>query len=119
MAKAGAERERITSTLPHPALELALDLAAHVAIGDLAAAIAALLAAGQRQLDLGARALEVDPGGNQGQPFLRGFADQALDLGPVQEQLAGPLGLVVLDGWPARRGMWRLRSQTSPSSTTA
>ena len=56
----------------------------------------ALLAPGQRQLDLRPRALEVDPRRDQGQSFLRGLADQPLDLAPVQEQFARPLRLVVL-----------------------
>ena len=78
------------------ALEFALDLATHVTVRDLAPPVAPLLARGQRQLDLRPRSLEVDPGRDQGQAALRRFADQALDLGPVQEQLARPLRLVVL-----------------------
>src|ERR1700751_5291274 len=64
----------------HPAFELAFDFAAHIAVGDLAAAVAALLAPRQRQLDLRPRAFEVDPHRHQGEAFLGGFADQALDL---------------------------------------
>ena len=76
--------------------ELALDLALHVAVADLAAAVALLLAAGERQLDLRPRALEVDPRRDQRQALALEAADQALDLVAVQEQLARPLGLVVL-----------------------
>src|SRR6188472_226786 len=70
-----AERERITPKLPHPALEFALDFAAHVAVRDLAPAVAPLLAPGQGQLDLRPRALKVNPQRDQRQPFLRGLAD--------------------------------------------
>src|SRR2546423_3946918 len=80
----------------HSPLVVALELAPHVALGDLASPIAAVLAARQRQLDLRVRALEVDPGRNQGQAALLRLADQALDLLPVQEQLAGALRVVVL-----------------------
>src|SRR6188472_709990 len=82
--------------LPDSALEFALDFTPHVSLRDLAAAIAALLAAGQRQLDLCPGALEVNPGRDQGQPPLRGLSDQPLDLGSVQKQLARAFGVVVL-----------------------
>src|SRR5512134_4000647 len=80
----------------HALLELALDLAARVALLDVAAAVAALLAGGEGDLDLGARALEVDPGGDQCEAALGGLADQALDLAAVQQQFAGAVGVVVL-----------------------
>src|ERR1044072_8560647 len=96
--------ESQASTLPHSSLEFALDLAPHVAFGDLLTAVATLLAAGQGQLHLRARVLEVDPGRDQGQAPLRGLADQALDLRPVQEQLARPLRLVVLAAGRLIRG---------------
>src|SRR5215213_6073000 len=86
----------IGAKLPHPPLEFALDLAAGVALRDLAPPVASLLAFGQRQLDLRARSLEVDPGRDQGQAALRRFAYQALDLRPVEQQPARPLRLVVL-----------------------
>src|SRR5881394_1049879 len=86
----------INPKLPHSALEFALDLATHVTVRDLAPPVAPLLARGQCQLDLCPRALEVDPGRYQGQAALRGFADQPLDLRPMQKQLARPLRLMVL-----------------------
>ena len=46
---------------------LALHLPLLIAIADLAPAVTLLLAAGKRQLHLGPRPLEVDPGGDQGQ----------------------------------------------------
>src|SRR5919198_1002515 len=59
--------ERLSGSA-HAAPMLPLDLPPDVATPDLATAIALLLAPGQRQLHLCARALEVDTGGNQGQP---------------------------------------------------
>src|SRR4029079_13037484 len=61
--------------LSEASLELPLDLPAHVPVGDLAAPVAPLLAAGERELDLCARRLEVDPRRDQGQPALLRLAD--------------------------------------------
>src|SRR6478752_4715504 len=72
----------------HPSLELALDLSANVTVGDLASPVATLLVSRQSQLHLRPRAFEIDPGRDQSQPFLRGFADQALNLLPMQQQFA-------------------------------
>src|SRR3954454_11300627 len=80
------------STSTHPSLELALDLSADVAVGDLTAPVGTLLVSRQSQLHLCPRSFEIDPGWNQGQTFLRSFPDQALDLLLVQEQLPRPLG---------------------------
>src|SRR3954449_3397660 len=86
---------------PEGALHLALELA----LLDRLALVADVLAARERDLDLGAVARgEVEPGRAQRQPLLLGLADQALDLPPVHEQLARTLGLVVLArGRPVRR----------------
>src|SRR5262249_28053823 len=89
---------------PHPPLELALNFAADHAISALAAAVAALPATGQRQFDLCAWALEVDPGRDQRQPFLGGFPDQPLDLLAMQEQLARTLGVMGVAGRELIRG---------------
>ena len=97
-------------------LLLALDLAADVAVADLAPAVALLLAARQRQLDLGARALEVDPRRARASgPCAARRPDQALDLVAVQQQLARALGIVVLVRAPARRaGCGRCAARPRP-----
>src|SRR4051794_30692952 len=74
---------------------LPLHLALEIAVTDLTAAVPSLLAAGQGQLHLRPRALEVDPGGDQGQAAALAATDQALDLVPVKEQLAGSLGIMI------------------------
>src|SRR5262245_16196946 len=93
---ADGERAGSPARLPHPVAHLALDLAADVAIADLTPAVALLLAARQRQLDLGPGALEVDPGRDHRQALALEAAYQALDLVTVEEQLARALGIVVL-----------------------
>src|SRR4051794_26202776 len=85
---------RCESLQPLPVL--ALDLSPDVTVTNLAAPVALLLAAREGQLDLGPRALEVEPGGDQRQPAPLATPDQALDLVPVEEQLAGTLRVVVL-----------------------
>src|SRR5439155_221673 len=52
-----------------------------------------VLAAGQRDLDLGVRAREVDARGDEREPALRGTRGDAVELAPVQQQLARALGL--------------------------
>src|SRR6266540_1836867 len=86
----------LASRLAEALLEVPLDLSAQVPIGDLAAAVPPLLALRQRELDLRPRALEVDPGRDQGQSALGRLADQPLDLAAMEEELAGPVGIVVL-----------------------
>src|SRR5215212_6160147 len=95
-------------------LEVALDLPAQVPVGDLATAIPALLALREGQLDLGPRPLEVDPGRNQGQPALGGLANKALDLPAMKEELARPIGIVVLI---RRRQVWRDVGPAQPNLT--
>src|SRR5918995_3599695 len=77
-------------------LVIALDLAPQVPIAYLAPPVAAFLPAGEGQLHLGARSLEVDAGGDQGEAALRCLAHQALYLVSMQEELSRPLRLVVL-----------------------
>src|SRR3954453_250649 len=81
-----------------PLLEVPLHLAADVAVGDLPAAITALLALGESQLELRPRSLEVDAHGYQRQAALRGLPDQPLDLAAVEQQLPGTVEFVVLVG---------------------
>ena len=50
------------SSVAQAVTQLAVDLALNVAIADLATAVAPFLAAGEGELDLRVRALEVDPG---------------------------------------------------------
>ena len=67
-----------------------------LALLDGAALVVLLLALGDRELDLRPRAREVDPRRHDRQPLLGRLADQPLDLALVQQQLARPLGIVVL-----------------------
>src|SRR3954468_12063216 len=77
-------------------LERLLDLAAGVLFFQVAPLVLDVLAAGQRDLDLGSPVLPVEPRWDQRHPLLRGATDQPLDLAPVQQQLARALGLMVL-----------------------
>ena len=89
---------------PYSGLPLdALDAAAEVA-GDLAflgaaldvlALVVVLLAAGQAQLDLEAAVLEVQLQRDEGVLAVADLARQRIDLGPVQQKLAGPARGVV------------------------
>src|SRR3954447_13140580 len=79
-----------------PVAMLALDLPLDVAVTNLPAPVTLLLAAGEGQLDLGVRPLEVDPRRDQGQPAALAATDESLDLVAVKEQLAGALRIVVL-----------------------
>src|SRR6185312_16246635 len=71
--------------------QLALDLPRHLALADRLALVIEVLALRQRDLDLGPRARpgEVHARRHQGQASLLRAAHQALDLGLVQQQLAG------------------------------
>ena len=80
------------------AFELPLDVALDVPVGDLATAVATLLAPGQREFHLCLRTLEVDAGRDQRQALLPGGPDQPFDLAPVEQQLARALGFVVVRG---------------------
>src|SRR3954468_17068948 len=74
----------------------ALHVALALALLDRLALVEAVLAAGERDLDLRARALEVDARRDEREAALLDARLQALDLAPVDEQLARALGLVVL-----------------------
>src|SRR5215210_7361464 len=71
-----------------PGLQRALDLAAGVAILQVAALVALFLAARDRQLDLDAAVSEVEPRRDEGQALLADRAVQRIDLAAVQEELA-------------------------------
>ena len=72
----------------------------HVALGlavaDRLALVVEVLAAGQRDLDLGVRAGEVDPRRHQRQPALVDADREPVELAAVQQQLARALRVVVL-----------------------
>jgi hypothetical protein len=77
--------------------ELAGHLAVRIAIGDVAATVVGLLAAGETDLDLGsALAGEVQAKRDERQALRLRPAEQLVDLGAAEEQLANPLGLVVV-----------------------
>ena len=86
------ESTRIHLVNSTPALERALDLPLGVPVGDVAALVLPLLAAGQRELDLDAALLEVEPRRNQRQTLLAHLAPEIVDLVAMQEQLAVALG---------------------------
>src|SRR5688500_18663933 len=80
--------------------ELAIEVALHVAVLDRGALVEAVLATRGRELDLRAPVGEVDPRRDDRQALLGDPAEEALDLTPVEQELARALGLVVL---PRRR----------------
>src|SRR5688500_4479500 len=87
----GGPLASLHDALAHAVAELALYLTPNLAVAYLASAISAFLAARKCQLDLRARALEVDAQGHESQPFLRRRAYQPLDLVGMQEQLSRPI----------------------------
>ena len=105
----GMEHSHILST-PAPQLPLAaaeprsaprfadgaLDVALGLALADRLALVVEVLASRQRDLDLRVRAREVDPRGHQREAALWPRAREAVELAPVQQQLARALGVVVL-----------------------
>src|SRR5206468_3723474 len=72
----------------------ALDLAAMLAFGDRLALLELPLASSEREVELRETVGEVDAKWYEREPTFRGLPDQALDLGPVQQQLARPLRVV-------------------------
>src|SRR3954447_5210613 len=86
---------RSSNSSSAPAPERPLDVSVSVALGDVAALVALLLAAADGELELRAAVLEVEPRRDDSQPFLLDLADQGLDLAPVEQQLAVAAGLVV------------------------
>src|SRR5450432_2292851 len=76
--------------------ELPGDVAAGVALGDVPAPVVELLAPGQADLDLGPPALvDVQPERDHRLALLLRLREELGQLGAVDEQLAGPLRLVV------------------------
>src|SRR5689334_18764214 len=79
---------RGAANMPRPLrsafLQCLLDLAARVLLLQVAPLVLDVLAARQRDLDLRAAVLPVEPGRDQRQPLLGGAADQPLDLSLVQ-----------------------------------
>src|SRR4051794_36662086 len=80
-----------------PAPERPLDVAVGVALGNVAALVALLLAAADGELELRAAVLEVEPRRDDSQPLLLDLTDEGLDLASVEQQLAVAAGLVVRD----------------------
>ena len=77
--------------------QFAGDVPPRVAVGDVAAAVVELLAAGEPELDLGpALLVDVEPQRDDRLALGLRLAQQLVDLGAVEEELAGPLGLVVV-----------------------
>jgi len=76
--------------------QVAVDLSPGVALGDLAPAVVGLLAPGEPQLQLGMAALvDVEAERDERQPLGLRLDRQHVDLVAVEEELAGPLRLVV------------------------
>src|SRR5437870_1871094 len=67
-----------------------------LALGDRAPLVAQLLAPRDRDLDLHSAVLEIEPRRHEGEALLAHLGVQPLDLAPVQQELARPVGLVVL-----------------------
>src|SRR3954453_10196899 len=76
-------------------LQRALDLPLRVALGEVAALVAYVLAARERELDLRAAVLPVHARRNEREALLADAAVQRVDLAAVEEELARPVGLVV------------------------
>src|SRR5436305_13448447 len=83
-----------SSSSATPRLELALDAALRLAVGDVAPLVAAFLAAPQRQLDLGAAVLEVQAGRDEREALLGHLGGEPLHLAAVQEELSRAVGAV-------------------------
>ena len=75
------------------ALERPLDAALGLAVGDVASLVAELLAPRERELDLHAPVLEVEPGRDERQAALGDLRGELVDLAPVQEELAVAVGV--------------------------
>src|SRR4029450_13962972 len=85
-------------------LELAFDAALRLALGDVAALVAPFLAARERELDLCAAVLEVEPRRHERQPALGDLRAELVDLAAVQQQLPVAVRVVRLD---RRLLVWR------------
>src|SRR5262249_54471890 len=94
---ARARAPRLASSVP-------LLVAAHglagppvgLAVGDRRALVVQLLAAREAELDLGPAVLPVELGRHEGETALAQPPAQPVDLAPVEQELAHPLGRVVL-----------------------
>src|SRR5262245_40184938 len=93
--RGGRRANRNGASLAPAALERALDLPLRVAVGDRPALVADVLAARERELDLHATVLEVEPRRDERQPLLAYLAVEAVELAPVEQELPRPGGLVV------------------------
>jgi hypothetical protein len=76
-------------------LDLAVELAFRLAVGDRAALVAELLAPPDRDLGLHPAVLEVEPRRDEGEALLPHLCVEALDLAPVHQELPRPVRLVV------------------------
>ena len=76
-------------------LESSLHVTVGFALGDVAALVAPLLAAGQGKLDLGAPVLEVEPRRDHGEALLADLAREGLELLLVKQELSVAVRIVV------------------------
>src|SRR5919201_4005397 len=79
------------------ALDLALEAAPRLPLGDVASLVPSFLATGEGELDLGAPVPEVEPCRDEREAALGGLRGELVDLAAVEEQLAVAVGLVWLD----------------------
>src|SRR5438445_3988169 len=86
---------RPTLMLGAPALQGPFHLPLGIAVGEVAALVDPLLAAGDGDLDLHAPVLPVEAGRNEGQAPLPHLAVERVDLAPVEEELPRPGRIVV------------------------
>src|SRR5579864_2991817 len=89
------ERETPESTGLAAPSQLALDLPARIALGDVAPLVVQFLASCERELDLHAAVLEVHPRRHDGHALLAHLSIQSVDLAPVQQELARAFRIVV------------------------
>ena len=83
-------------SFPRPgsaALEHARLLPLPVALALAGALVVLLLAPGEADVELGLAAAPVEPGGDQGVALALDRAGEAIDLAPVQQELAGAGGV--------------------------
>src|SRR4051794_40401228 len=96
----GPPRSARRGFLPETGLATAAHRAVHLALlltlADRLALVVRVLAASERELDLRVAVGEVHARRHDGQAALAHPAQQAFDLAPVQQELARPVGLVVV-----------------------
>ena len=88
-------RARTTALRPSAILERPLDLPLSVPVGEIPALVPGFLPARNRQLDLHASVLEVEPRGYKREAALLHFAEERVDLAAVKQELAVSIGVVV------------------------